>query len=196
MCTFCCLKCMLFTLTVIIVIPATRRASESPAAKPYSLVGAPKSQLVALTVTALKSHLQHYRLPTTGKKAALIDHLYNHICSLSKGAAGSNPTASTHGSQAGNPTTQSMTSSAQSTHSTTQSANPSTLPLPQQLVDQLIAYLQQYQTPTVGIQASNSRNITDDDTCLCIRANSYHCLGASSSGNFITCCNIIYHFLV
>ena len=154
---------MLSSPAVIIAMPATRRASESPAAEPYSLVGAPKSQLAALTVTALKSHLQHYRLPTTGKKAALVDRLYNHICSLSEGAAGSNPTASTHGSQAGNCTTQLTTSSTQSTHSTTQSANPSTLPLPQQLLDQLTAYLQQYQTPPVGIQASNSGNITDDD---------------------------------
>ena len=48
---------MLFTPAIIIVMPATRHASESPTAKSYSLVGAPKSQLAALTVTALKSHL-------------------------------------------------------------------------------------------------------------------------------------------
>ena len=99
---------MLLTPAVIIVMPATHHASESPAAKP---VGMPKSQLAALTVMALKSHLQHYCLPTTGNKAALVDRLYDHICSLSEGAAGHNPVASMHGSHAANSTTQSMTSS-------------------------------------------------------------------------------------
>ena len=45
----------------------------------------------------------------------------------------------------------------------THSANPRTLPLPQQLVDQLTAYLQQYRTPPVGIQDWKYGNITDDD---------------------------------
>jgi len=58
---------------------------------------------VASTVTALKYHLQRYRLPTTGKKAALVDHFYNHITSLSETApAGNNPTPNTESSQTAN----------------------------------------------------------------------------------------------
>jgi len=90
---------MLFTPTVIIM-PATCCAShESPTTEPYSLVGMPKSQLSALTVTALKSHLQHYRLPTMGKKAALVDRLYDHISSPFKRSAGSDPAVQAHGSR-------------------------------------------------------------------------------------------------
>ena len=90
--------------------------------------------------------------------------------SLPERAAGNNPAANTvsvHGSQAANSDTP---SSAQSTHfttqttnSTTKSANSSTLRLPQQLIDQLTAYLQQHRNPPVGNQASYSGNIIDDD---------------------------------
>jgi len=78
-------------------MPATRCApQESPVAEPYSLVGTPRSQLRTLTVTALKSYLQRYCLPTTGKKVVLVDRLHGHIASLSETApAGNNPTPST-----------------------------------------------------------------------------------------------------
>ena len=54
-------------------MPATRRESQGPpVAEPYTLVGAPKPQLVAMTVTALKLHLKHYHLAKTGTKAMLV----------------------------------------------------------------------------------------------------------------------------
>jgi len=142
-------------------MPATSHApQESPAAEPYSLIGAPKSPLAALTVTTLKSHLQHYRLPTTGKKVVLVDRLHDYIASLSETApAGNNPTPSTESSQSAN-SMHLTVSSAQSTRFTTQSPNSSIPPLPQQLVNQLTAYLQQCQNPLTGNQASNN---TDDE---------------------------------
>ena len=81
----------------IIVMPATRRKSQDlPVTEPYTLVGAPKPQLAALTVNALRSHLKHYHLATTGNKAALVDRLHNHLSSLQPG--NTNP-ASAAGSQ-------------------------------------------------------------------------------------------------
>ena len=60
--------------TFIIIMPAMRRESQGPpVAEPYTLVGAPKPQLAALTVTALKSHLKHYGLATKRTKATLVD---------------------------------------------------------------------------------------------------------------------------
>jgi len=60
-------------------MPATRRSAtkECPATL-YSLSGASKPQLAALTVAALKSHLKHFKLPITGKKSVLVDRLHSH----------------------------------------------------------------------------------------------------------------------
>ena len=56
MCVVCALCCVLIT-----AMPATRRntADERRSAAPYSLSGASKPQLTAMTVAALKSHLKH-----------------------------------------------------------------------------------------------------------------------------------------
>ena len=66
-------------------MPATRRntagapSSAASSAAPYSLAGASKPQLTALTVAALKSHLKHFKLSTTGKKSELVDRLHSHL---------------------------------------------------------------------------------------------------------------------
>ena len=71
----------LLTPVVITAMPATRRnsASEPRSAAPYSLSGASRPQLTALTVAALKSHLKHFKLLTTGKKSELVDRLHSHL---------------------------------------------------------------------------------------------------------------------
>ena len=45
----------------------------------YSLLGALKPQLTAMTVVALKLHLKHFKLSTTGKKSVLVDWLLSHL---------------------------------------------------------------------------------------------------------------------
>ena len=71
----------LLTPVVITAMPATRRnsAREPRSAAPYSLSGASRPQLTALTVAALKSHLKHFKLLTTGKKSELVDRLHSHL---------------------------------------------------------------------------------------------------------------------
>jgi len=61
--------------------PATLQTvtEESHHAAPYSLSGASRPQLARMTVTALKSHLKHYKLPITGKKSVLVDCLHSHL---------------------------------------------------------------------------------------------------------------------
>ena len=70
----------LLTPIVITAIPATRcnPASEPCSAAPYSLSGASRPQLTALTVAALKLHLKHFKLLTTGEKSKLVDRLHSH----------------------------------------------------------------------------------------------------------------------
>ena len=65
-------------------MPATRRSApeETRPTAPYSLTGASKPLLNALTVGALKSHLKHFHLPTTGNKASLVNRLHTHLQSL------------------------------------------------------------------------------------------------------------------
>ena len=62
-------------------MPATCRTTGGGpcSAAPYSLSGASKAQLTALTVAALKSHLKHFKLSTTGKKSVLVDQLFSHL---------------------------------------------------------------------------------------------------------------------
>jgi len=62
-------------------MPATHRIASREARQipPYTLNGATKAQLVALTVASLKSHLKHYKLQVVGNKTALVDHLYSHL---------------------------------------------------------------------------------------------------------------------
>ena len=146
-------------------MPATRHESQDlPVTEPYTLVGAPKPQLAALTVNALRSHLKHYHLATTGNKAALVDRLHNHLSSLQPGntnpasAAGSQTTTSVANTN-GSAGSQSTTSVTQPANSTTQSTHSGALALPQQLVEQLATYLQQHQTTT----ARNQGNTVDDD---------------------------------
>jgi len=124
--------------------------------------------LATSTVNALKSHLKHYQLATTGNKAALVDR---HLSSLQPGNADSasvagsqannlvTQTANSMGTQSTTSITQATNSNAQSANSITQSLNSGTLALPQQLVEQLATYLQQHQTTTRGNQGST----VDDD---------------------------------
>ena len=62
-------------------MPATRRnsASEPGSTAPYSLLGALRPQLIILTAAALRSHLKHFKLPTTGKKSELVDCLHSRL---------------------------------------------------------------------------------------------------------------------
>ena len=71
----------LLTPIVITAMPATRRSSanELSSAAPYSLSGASKPQLTALTVAALKSHLKHFKLSSAGKKSELVDRLHSYL---------------------------------------------------------------------------------------------------------------------
>ena len=72
--------CQLFL--VITAMPATRCTTiccTTGSVAPYSLSGASKPQLTALTVAALKSHLKHFKLSTTGKKSVLVDRLLSHL---------------------------------------------------------------------------------------------------------------------
>ena len=86
-------------------MPVTRHESQDfPVTNLYTVVGTPKPRLVALMVNALKSHLKHYWLATTGNKAALVDHLRS---SLQPGNA--NP-ASVADSQANNLVTETVNS--------------------------------------------------------------------------------------
>ena len=60
----------LLTPVVITAMPATccNSASEPRSAAPYSLSGASRPQLTALTVAALKSHLKHFKLLTSNHR--------------------------------------------------------------------------------------------------------------------------------
>ena len=71
----------LLTPVVLTAMPATRRSSdnEPSSAAPYSLSGASKPQLTALTVAALKSHLKHFKLSPAGKKSELVDRLHSYL---------------------------------------------------------------------------------------------------------------------
>jgi len=83
--------CVLFVLLVIklciyppcssINMSATRRIASDKTCHtaPYNLTGTSKAQITALTVAALKSHLKHFKLPTTGNTSALINCLFSHL---------------------------------------------------------------------------------------------------------------------
>jgi len=65
-------------------MPATCNGTsdQSRSTAPYSLAGASKPQLAAFAVAALKSHLKHFKLSTTGMKAALVDCLHSQLHSM------------------------------------------------------------------------------------------------------------------
>jgi len=71
----------LLTPVVISAMPETRRNStiERSSSIPFSLLGASKSQLSALTVAALKSHLKHFKLSVAGRKSELVDRLHSRL---------------------------------------------------------------------------------------------------------------------
>ena len=149
-------------------MPATRRsAQDAPVTEPYTLVGASKPQLAALTVAALKSHLKHYHLPTTGNKAALVDRLHYHLCSLQDSPA----VTSTQSANPGTPLTPSQSTIAAGTQSTnSQSQNPVTPSttsgnptLPQHLIEQLATYFQQCRNPPEGNQPNSSASTEEDN---------------------------------
>ena len=77
-----------FSFVAIIIhlhaMPATRwnTAEESRIAAPYSLSGISKPELAELTVSVLKSHLKHFKLSVSGKKAGRVDCLFIYVESL------------------------------------------------------------------------------------------------------------------
>jgi len=127
-------------------MPATCcTASREPhSVPPYILSGDSESQLNSLTVAALKSHLNNFKLSVTGPKSALVNRLYLHLQSL--------PDEGVVDLQASDPQ-QNVTAKAGSANSSgtdansleaapRQGNNPS---LPQQLISQLTTILQQAQ---------------------------------------------------
>ena len=62
-------------------MPATRctTVDEPRSTTPYSLLDALQPQLTALTVAALKLHLKHFKLSTTGKKSKRVGRLHAHL---------------------------------------------------------------------------------------------------------------------
>jgi len=71
---------------------ASREAHQNP---PYTLNGATKAQLAALTVASLKSHLKHFKLQVAGNKTALVNRLYSHLAGIQDDANDS-PQAATN----------------------------------------------------------------------------------------------------
>ena len=167
--------CQLFV--VITTMPATRRTitrrttgGEPSSAAPYSLSGASKPQLTALTVAALKSHLKHFKLSTTGKKSVLVDRLLSHLHANSTTASQATVTSNLQqdaSHQDGPVNTQVDTEPQQNApHHADGDAEPrqnaphqadGNVPallnvpaLPQQLVDQLTTILQQASNSTGG----------------------------------------------
>ena len=158
--------CQLFV--VITAMPATCCTTGSAA--PYSLLGASKPQLTALTVAALKSHLKHFKLSTTGKKSVLVDRLLSHLHANSTTASQATVTSNLQqdaSHQDGPVNTQVDTEPQQNApHHADGDAEPwqnaphqadGNVPallnvpaLPQQLVDQLTTILQQASNSTGG----------------------------------------------
>jgi len=62
-------------------MPATRctTSGETCYTVPYSLADASKAQIASLTAAALKSHLKHFKLPTTESKSALVCRLFSYL---------------------------------------------------------------------------------------------------------------------
>ena len=127
-------------------MPATRRTApeETRATTPYSLTGATKAQLTALTVASLKSHLQHFKLQTTGKKSTLVDRLFSHLQSIQTDA-----------------NSQQRVDTSSSPEPKQENSNAT---LPQQLLNQLSSFLQQAQNPgrTSSATAVETNGIEDD----------------------------------
>jgi len=135
-------------------MPATRRNSttEPSSTIPYSLSGAPKSQLTALTVAALKSHLKHFKLPVAGRKSELVDRLHSRLLA-------DNPTdtqySDTSNSQQGALPEDTPTDARTDAEPQRNAPDDNVPTLPQQLFDQLSTFLQ---------PARN--NASGDATCL------------------------------
>jgi len=130
-------------------MPATHRTATevSRHAAPYSLPGASRPQLAGMTVTALMSHLKHYKLPITGKKSILVDHLHSHLHSswaiISVDMLDSDTSNSQQHAQVVN-----MSCNASSQQSSPLQMGDNSPALPQQLLNQLTVILQQAQSPT------------------------------------------------
>lgn len=173
-------------------MPATRRntAQASRTAAPYSLSGVSKPELAELTVSALKSHLKHFKLSVSGRKADLVDRLFTHVESLQ----GSSDNSDTNNTSTSLPTGATGAQSnavqvdtANNQHATglspqqffsqlatifQQAQNPPTTnpppqqsggSLPQQLLDQLATVFQQSQNPPAS---GAPQTDTMDDDCL------------------------------
>ena len=133
-------------------MPATRRnsASKPCSAAPYSLLGASRPQLTALTVAALKSHLKHFKLLTTRKKSELVDRLHSHLHADST----TNPQVTDISNSQQNVPPQDGPVNAQTDaeprQNTPHQADGNVPTLPQQFLDQLTTILQQATNSTRG----------------------------------------------
>ena len=126
-------------------MPATRRntAGEASSAAPYSLTGASKPQLTALTVAALKSHLKHFKLSTTGKKSELVDRLHSHLHSSQQDSTTESQVTINSSSQQDDPPQDETVNTQTDAESPQNAPHQADVPaLPQQFLDQLTSILQ------------------------------------------------------
>jgi len=82
-------------------MPTTRNGTsdQSRSTAPFSLAGTSKLRLAAFTVVALKSHLKHFKLSTTGIKAGLVDRLHSHLYSMEETGTNNPHVADTNDSE-------------------------------------------------------------------------------------------------
>jgi len=106
-----------------------------------------QASIAGMTITALKSHLKHYKLPVTGKESVLVDRLHSHLhssrASISVDMLDSNTSNSQQHAQVVN-----VSRNASSQQSSPLQMGENSPAIPQQLLNQLTAILQQAQSPT------------------------------------------------
>ena len=143
-------------------MPATRRTTvdEPSSTAPYSLSGASKPQLTALTVAALKSHLKHFKLPTTGKKSELVDRLHSHLHADNT----THPQVTdTSNSQQDAPSQDAPVNTRTDAESRQNAPHQADVPaLPQQFLDQLTTILQQARNSATHSGSPQPDAIEDD----------------------------------
>jgi len=165
-------------------MPATRRSApeETRPTAPYSLTGASKPLLNALTVGALKSHLKHFHLPTTGNKTALVDRLHTHLQSLgnltnqsqqnitsngTSNAPGDGSNSSRRSGEINPPVNTTNNPPRDGSRSTTSPHSEDAARLPRELLDQLSSILQARNPhpppPPLGGDTSAELAAGDDD---------------------------------
>ena len=147
-------------------MPATRctTSEETRQFLPYSLDGASKAQLTALTVAALKSHLKYFKLQTAGNKAALVDRLHSHLQADAANAPQAAVTNGTQGDATNNQQTATTRNPQQGPPSQQENGTPV---LPQQILNQLTTILQQAENPRPTSAGDTNATTTILDTTAC-----------------------------